>query len=268
MSEIKIAFIGAGNMATAIINGIIKSGSAKEQNIFIYDKLQDKMEVFEKQGMQICKSIGDAAQKAEYIFLAIKPQNYPEALPELIPYCKSGKVIITIAAGISSEYIMTALGYKCKVIRVMPNTPLLLGYGATAMCASEMITEEELNIVSNIFKSCGIVEYIPETLMNAVICVNGSSPAYVYLLAKAMLESAIKQGIDIEAAQRLINQTILGSAKMLIESGKSAQQLIDMVASPGGTTLASLQSFEQQNFEDIIDNAMKACTERAHELAK
>ena len=114
--------------------------------------------------------IGDAAQKAEYIFLAIKPQNYPEALPELIPYCKSGKVIITIAAGISSEYIMTALGYKCKVIRVMPNTPLLLGYGATAMCASEMITEEELNIVSNIFKSCGIVEYIPETLMNAVIC--------------------------------------------------------------------------------------------------
>ena len=150
----------------------------------------------------------------------------------------------------------------------MPNTPLLLSQGATAMCRSQGVTDEMFETVEEFFSSCGTVSELEESQMNAVISVNGSSPAYFYLFAKAMLDNAEKQGIAKEVALPMIAQTLIGSAGMLVYSGKTPDELIEMVSSPGGTTLEALNVFYQHDLEKIVDEAMLACTKRAEELGK
>lgn len=255
-------------MATAIIGGMLGSGVVQAQNIFVSDPDLSKQNAMRELGVTVCKSSGEAAEAADYVFLCVKPQIYEIALGQIKDSVTPDKVIISIAAGISTGYVTSQLGCDCPVIRVMPNTPLLLSCGATALCKGKFATDKQLDTVRSIFDNGGVTEILNEDKMNEIIAVNGSSPAYVYLLAKAMLDGAKQQGIEETAALRLICQTILGSAKMLIESGKTPQQLIDMVASPGGTTLASLDSFEKSGFEQSVIDAMQACTNRANELAR
>lgn len=268
MENTLLGFIGAGNMATAIINGILSTETLRPAQIAIFDVNEETCSRFKQMGLQTAQSASELVRDCSIIFLAVKPQNFEEVLTAVKPVVTAEKLFVSIAAGISTDYIRNILSCDCPVIRTMPNTPLLLGQGATAMSRSNGVTDEMYEMIEDIFSSCGTVTQLNEEQMNAVISVNGSSPAYVYLFAKAMLENAVKQGIDKDVALPLIAQTLIGSASMLVYSGKTPDELIEMVSSPGGTTLKALESFYENDFEKIVDQAMLACTKRAEELGK
>ena len=261
----KIGFIGAGNMATAIIKGIIaRNGNA--DNINVFDVSEEKQNLMKELGAAVCGSCADVTAKSDIIVLAVKPQHYAEAIASLKDAATAEKTFVSIAAGISISYVQNALGKACPVVRVMPNTPLLLGKGASALCPSDNISEEDKQIVEELFAGSGVCEYITEEHMNEIISVNGSSPAYIYLFAKAMADYAESCGIDYDKAMNLICATLEGSAAMLRESGDSADVLIEKVSSKGGTTIAALEQLRSRGFTEALTEAMKACTNRAEEL--
>ncbi|MDR0914566.1 MAG: pyrroline-5-carboxylate reductase [Oscillospiraceae bacterium] len=263
-----ISFIGAGNMATAIINGILKAKAYSPQELLVFDIDQNKLQTFKSQGLQTANSAEQAAKMADILVLAIKPQTYPDVLAEIKNSVAPTTVIVTIAAGISSDYIRQALGQNAPVVRVMPNTPLLLGCGASALCKTQNVTQQQFEVARNLFACSGITEVLDEAQMNAVIAVNGSSPAYVYLFAKAASDYAADVGIDQTTALRLFCQTLIGSAKMLINSGDTPDELIKKVCSPGGTTIAAMNKLDERGFYNSVKDAMAACTARAEELGK
>lgn len=263
----KIGFIGAGNMAGAIIEGILNQGVAREQDLAVIDISSEKCADFKKRGLNIFNSFNSLAEFCDVIFLSVKPQNYEEVLSELKGYT-DGRIIVSIAAGISTGYVKSRLGENSKVVRAMPNTPLLMGCGATALCHVDPVTDAEFEKVKKIFEAGGSVSVLPEDKMNAIISVNGSSPAYVYLFAKAVINGAVAQGIDAETATALIAKTLEGSAKMITQSGRNVDELIKMVSSKGGTTLMALEALYEHNFEGALIDAMERCTKRAEELGK
>lgn len=264
----KIGFIGAGNMATAIIKGLLAQNNGKADFISVYDISDEKRCTMGKMGVNICQSSAEVAENCDIIVLAVKPQNYSEVLDSLKSVVNESKTLVSIAAGISIVYVQNGLGCKCPVVRVMPNTPLLLKKGATALCPSDNISEEDKRIVYNMFAGSGVCEYITEDHMNEIIAVNGSSPAYIYLFAKAMADYAQNQGIDYEKAMNLVCAALEGSAAMLRESGDSADVLIEKVSSKGGTTIAALEKLREHGFYEAVQDAMNACTKRAEELGK
>jgi pyrroline-5-carboxylate reductase len=264
----KIGFIGAGNMATAIIKGLMAQNDGKADFINVYDLSAEKCEIIKAFGTNICTSSADVVKISDIIVLAVKPQNYPEVLAELKPVVDISKTFVSIAAGISISYVQSGLDCKCPVVRVMPNTPLLLKKGASALCPSDNISEEDKETVYKMFSGSGVCEYITEEHMNEIISVNGSSPAYIYLFAKAMADYAQSCGIDYDKAMNLVCATLEGSAAMLRESGDSADVLIDKVSSKGGTTIAALDKLREHDFYEAVQDAMKACTNRAEELGK
>jgi pyrroline-5-carboxylate reductase len=263
----KIGFIGAGNMAGAIIEGILKQGVASAQDLAVIDISSEKCAGFKERGMNIFDSYDSIAEFCDIIFLAVKPQNYEEVLLKLKGFTDDC-IIVSIAAGISTDYVKSCLGENSKVVRAMPNTPLLMGCGATALCHVEPVTDAEFEKVKKIFAAGGSVSVLPEEKMNSIISVNGSSPAYVYLFAKAIINGAIAQGIDAGTATALIAKTLEGSAKMITESGYNVDELIKMVSSKGGTTLMALEALYEHDFEGAIIDAMERCTKRAEELGK
>ncbi|MCD8026118.1 MAG: pyrroline-5-carboxylate reductase [Clostridiales bacterium] len=264
----KIGFIGAGNMATAIINGLIAQNDGKADFINAFDVSSEKCDAMQKLGVSICKTGVDVVAYSDIIVLAVKPQNYPEVLQSLKNNVTEQKTFVSIAAGISIAFVQSGLGCNCPVVRVMPNTPLLLKKGASALCPSENISDEDKQIVYNMFAGSGVCEYITEEHMNEIIAVNGSSPAYIYLFAKAMADYAQSCGIDYGKAMNLICATLEGSAAMLRESGDSADELIAKVSSKGGTTIAALDRLKAHGFYEAVQDAMTACTDRAEELGK
>ena len=264
----KLGFVGAGNMASAIIGGIINSDIAKPSDIYIYDICDEKLETFREKGFNICEFSTEAVANADYIFLCVKPQNVKEALESIKPAASDKKTIVSIIAGISADYIKDVLECDIKIILVMPNTPLLLGYGASAMAKAEPTTDEDFAFVKSIFESMGIARDIPENKLNEAIAVNGSTPAFVYKFAKDIADHAAEIGFDKNIALELFAQTLIGSAKMLTDSGKNPDELITMVCSPGGTTLKGMEALENNNFTKAIVEAMDACVKRAYELSK
>ena len=264
----KIGFIGAGNMGGALIGGIVRTNIAEKNDIYVYDKDVQKIDFFTSQGFSSCNSALDTAKNSDFVFLCVKPQNYEEVLCELKDETLKDKVFVTIAAGISIVYIKNMLGFDAKVIRVMPNTPLLIGYGASAISTKEPVSQSEFDFVREIFAASGICEVIDESLMNEIISINGSSPAYFYHFIDIMANFAESRGIDKHAATRLIIQSMIGSAKMTEESGKTPTELIDMVTSPGGTTLEAMKVFYDKNIKGIFEEAMLQCNRRADELGR
>ena len=262
-----IGFIGAGNMATAIIKGLIaQKGSGSFINVF--DVSSEKLDEISKLGVNAFSSSQNVVKNSEIIVLAVKPQNYAEVLEALKDVVSTDKTFVSIAAGISINYVQSALCCECPVVRVMPNTPLLLKKGASALCPSGNISEENKQIVYDMFAGSGVCEYITEDHMNEIIAVNGSSPAYIYMFAKAMADYAVSVGIDYDKALNLICATLEGSAAMLKESGDTPDVLIEKVSSKGGTTIEALNKLREHGFTEAIDDAMKACTKRAEELGK
>lgn len=264
-----LGFVGAGNMTGAIVKGIVGTKTFPADKIFVFDIHPEKREALRQAtGVNASGSLTDIAEKCDIIFLAIKPQNFSELLADLKPLVNERKIFVSIAAGISTGYITDSLGYDCPIIRVMPNTPLLVGKGATAMSRTDNVSDEIFELVKSLFAACGTVAVLQESQMNAVISVSGSSPAYIYLFAKAMLENAVKQGIEAETAMDLICQAFEGSAKMLRQPNTTPDELIKAVSSKGGTTLQALDVFYKHDLEQIVDEAMTACTKRAEELGR
>ena len=259
----KFAFLGVGNMANAII------GAMETNNICLYDLDKSKCNSLCAKRPLICAdSVAEALEYADYVFLSVKPQNFADLLSEIaksVPDYDS-KVYISIAAGISTDYIENALGKKAAVIRTMPNTPMLYGAGVTAICRNERVSDENFETIKSIFSSCSCVFELPQDKMNAIISATSSSPAYVFLFIKAIHDSALAQGLDIEIDT--ICDLVSGSAQMLKQSPLSADELISMVTSKGGTTEQAMRVFREKDLCGIVDEAMLACTKRAEELGK
>ena len=256
-------------MASAIIKSVVSSGRVKAHDITVFDINTDKYNEFKKISVNCAESISEACDASEIILLAVKPQDYEGVINQIKPYCAGKKkIFISIAAAISTDFICKTLGEDVPCVRVMPNTPLLIGYGATAISRNTLVDDKLYTKICGLFAASGSVVSLDESLMNKVISVNSSSPAYVYLFAKAMIENAVNQGLDKELATDLVYKTIKGAAEMLIQSDLDADGLIKMVASPKGTTEAALKSFEENRFSEIVSDAMNACTSRAEEMAR
>lgn len=260
----KIGFLGAGNIATALLSGILREGIFSPGDISVYDVLPEKADAFCKRGVLASSSPEELVKGSDAIILAVKPQNFTELLP-CIHAVSSGKLFISVAAGISINYIRAGLG-EIPVVRVMPNLPMVYSCGVTVLCKSEDVSDAQFELAKSIFSACGKIGVIDESLMNAMIAVHSSSPAFMFLFAKAVGDYAGAWGIDRDEAISLFAHAMLGSAKMLIDSGNTCDELINMVASPGGTTRAALNKFEELNFCDTIIKAMNACTARAIDL--
>lgn len=265
-----ISFIGAGNMASAIIKSIINSGRVSAGEIYVFDRDEKKMDELALLGVHKCNDLKDVCDSTNLILLAVKPQDYEALLVNIKSVTENltSKTFISIAAGISCDFVCKTLECNVPVIRVMPNTPVMLGVGATAISRNDLVSDKMYSKVCTMFAASGSVTSLSEDLMNKVICVNGSSPVYLYMLAKAMIDKALEYGISEKNANELVYQTLKGSVEMLMKSGKTPDELIKMVASPGGTTLAAIGSLENAGFYDTMSNAMDACTTRAEELSK
>lgn len=262
----KIGFIGAGNMGSAIMKGAAAKGGAV--SLFAYDPDVKKLDTLKADGVTACASEQDVLRQCKYVFLAVKPQMFDAILDTIAPAVTEDTVLISIAAGITAAYIRRKTRPDVKVILVMPNTPLLLGEGATALARCNPTTEEEFSLIRRIFDACGVTAEVPEDKMKEIIAINGSSPAFIYLFAKAFVEYARQEGIDENAAMQLFAQSLVGSARMLTDSGYTVDALIKMVSSPGGTTLAGLDELYKGGLEDTVKAACASCTRRAYELSK
>lgn len=271
MKNKNLGFIGIGNMASAIIGGILSTNFISPHQIYMYNPHPEKMQHFVDVGCIPCASLAEIAESSDVIFLCIKPQVFPEVLEKLQPLVANKKasdvLFVSIAAGVTFENLQSALGEDRRFVRAMPNTPLLLGKGATALSRTSNVTAEAFDLIRDVFSCCGLVREIPEEQMNAVIAVSGSSPAYLYLLAKLTCDYAEEQGIDRQTALELFCQTLTGSAEMLLKSGKEPQALIDMVTSKGGTTFALLGVLREQGFDQTMLESFAACEQRARELS-
>lgn len=268
MSKINIGFIGAGNMGTAIMKGISASSVGENISLFAFDPDTAKVEALSEYGVRSCASETELTEKCKYIFFAVKPQIIGKVIESAAPAVTSDKVLISIAAGITDEFVVSKTIPDAKVILVMPNTPLLLGEGASALSHNEKVTEEEFEVILNVFRSCGKAAVISKDKMKEIIAINGSSPAFIYLFAKYFIDYADSVGIDLESAKELFSQSLIGSAKMITDSGYTLDELIKMVSSPGGTTLAGLDRLYEGNLAGTVKNCCESCTKRAYELSE
>ncbi len=261
-----IAFIGPGKMAKAIINGMVTANFIDTKNLYIYGRSRNSMAYFADLGCKTCTEIDEIKKNCSIIFICVKPQNFGEIFDIMQPVVANNNLYISIAAGVTSERIRELLGFEAKVIRVMPNTALQIGEGATALSKTRNVTDKEFSLVFDIFSCAGIAKEIDENLQDAVINVSGSTPAYMYYISDIILNYAKENGISQDVSRQLFAQTLLGCAKMLIETELSPLELIDMVASKGGTTRAALDSFDENELSKTIVKALDACQKRAKEL--
>lgn len=262
----KIGFIGAGNMGKAIIGGLLANKQTDVADIFVSDFLQEPLKKYaESTGVTACGDNLSLANQADCIVLAVKPQVIDSVLAE-IQSAVVGKLVISIAAGVSIERLQKGLGADCHIIRTMPNTPAMVGEGLTVLCYGNGVTEEEKTVAKSIFQSVGKVQELEEKYLNSVIALTSSSPAYFFMMIEAMADGAVKAGLPRKISYEMAAQAMLGSAKMVLESGKHPGELKDMVCSPAGTTIEAVKALEETGFRGCILEAMDACTERANNL--
>ncbi len=254
----KYGFIGAGNLASAVIGGMIASGQYHKEEIVIFDVGAEVKKTYTENGFQTADSIKALETLCDYVFLTVKPHIYEKVLAEL----EGNKVYISVAPGIAIDAMQKGIGQNAKVVRTMPNTPAKVSAAMTVMCHSGNLEQEELHAVQAVFQSIGRVRMLEEKLMNASVAVSGSSPAYVYMMIEAMADGAVMQGIDRATAYELAAQAVYGAAKMVLETGEHPGVLKDQVCSPGGTTIAAVYELEKSGFRNGLISAMEKCYER------
>ena len=260
----KIGFIGFGNMASAIAKGIIKNNN-EVISIAAYDPNDSFINEFSDTVTKYDNAF-KLVQENRYIFLCVKPQMLEVALKPIAATFTKEHVIVSILAGVTISAINEIVKDICPVIRTMPNTPLLLGYGTTAIARPESISEVDYTFVKKVFKSVGEVYEISPDRFNEIIPVNGSSPAFIYLFAKIIAEQAHSYGLDYKQCLEMISKTLIGSAMMILETEKSVDELIAMVSSKGGTTVAAIEAMNRHGFTEALSEGIKACIERAYSL--
>lgn len=260
----RLGFIGCGNMATAIIKGVISNGIVLKDDIMGADKAAGSLEkIGNDMGIWTTTDNKEVAERAEVLFLSVKPQFYEAVIQEIKDVVNDTQLIITIAPGKTLEWISMQFGKPLKIIRTMPNTPALVGEGITAVCHNVNVTKEDLDKAMSILQSFGKCEIVAEHLMNVVTAVSGSSPAYVFMFIEAMADAAVSDGMPRAQAYEFAAQAVLGSAKMVLETGMHPGELKDMVCSPGGTTIEAVRVLEEKGMRSAVFEAMKACTRKS-----
>jgi len=263
----RIGFIGAGNMAEAIIAGVLKSKAVKPSDILISDVLKPRLaELAKKYGVVPAASNSEVISNSEAIILAVKPKD-AESIKDALTVIKPSSFIVSIMAGITTSFFEKN-GAMIPVVRVMPNTPALVLSGMAGVCKGKFANMEHMEKTKIILSAVGKVVEVEEELMDALTSISGSGPAYVFLFAEALLEAAEKSGIDKATAKILVANTLMGGAKMILESGDEPAVLREKVTSPGGTTAAALAVFESLKFKEIVGKAVDAARNRSKEMTK
>lgn len=263
----KIGFIGCGNMATAIVNGIVNKGYIIPGNVMVYDIDVNKTnELKTKLNVSVINDIPALVKESDVIFLCVKPQVIAEPLNEIKELDISAKVLVSIAAGVKINTINSFFKVEQKIIRVMPNLCLMYSEGASALTPFN-VSDDEFNFVFNIFNSLGKAIKVEEELLDTVTALSGSGPAFVFKFVSELANAASLLGLNNQDAFTLAVQTLKGSAKVLEQSGKTADELIAMVSSKGGTTVAGLNKMEEENFSKAVKSAVNAAHNRSKELS-
>ena len=269
MSKPTIAFIGAGNMATSIVGGLIDAGQPAE-SIRAADPFPDSLARLQQLAPIVaCGDNNEAATGADVIILAVKPQVMADVCQGISASLSADALVISIAAGITIDSMASWLGNDTAIVRCMPNTPALLGCGATGLFANAQVSEKQQGYAEQVLSAVGILNWVPnEKDLDAVTALSGSGPAYFFLFMEAMIEAGIAQGLDRETATRLTQQTGLGAARMALESDVDLVELRRRVTSPGGTTQAAVESLEASGLRNVVSQAMQAAAGRADEMAR
>ena len=264
----KIGFIGLGNMATAIMGGLLAQKIAEHSDIIGYDKFEAAAKkAVDNYKITTVTDEKSVAETADVLFLAVKPNVLPEVLPKIGPFLNKETIVISIAAGKTLAFLEDGLGRKdLKIVRCMPNTPALVLEGATGACANANVTKEDMDVAMKILGAFGKASVVPEKLMDVVVGISGSSPAYVFLFIEAMADAAVAAGMPRAQAYEFSAQAVLGSSKLLLETGKHPGELKDMVCSPGGTTIAAVKVLEEMGFRAAVMDAVEACIEKSKNL--
>ncbi len=265
-----IGMIGTGNMGSAILRGIVEAEYVKASQILAYDTNVRRMRELEEDipGVQHGRDCLDVAENSDLIILAIKPIYVKEVIEEIHP-ALNGKAVLSIAAGWTVQMLEDALrGTTATYLRVMPNTPALVGEGMTAICDATTFSEEDFDFAKGIFDSVGKTRILPERLFDGAVAVSSSSPAYVYMMIEAMADAAVKEGIPRVYAYEMAAQSVLGSALMVLSSGTHPAALKDAVCSPGGTTIEAVEELERKGFRAAIMDAMAACANKSREMSR
>ncbi len=265
----KIAFIGAGNIAEALVSGVVKKQVVPPSQIHATDISQDRLKVLkERYGIGIGLTNLDAVKWADIVVICVKPQVIDEILFDLQSLSGSSQLWISVAAGIPISQITKGLGPNSRVIRVMPNTASSILEGAAALAGGPGVSSEEVLLGQTLFESVGKAVVVEEALMDAVTGLSGGGPAYVYVFIEALADGGVKMGLSRPVAQLLAAQTVLGAAKMVLEKGVSPSDLKNQVASPGGTTIVGLHRLEQGRLRATVMNAVEGATLRSKELGE
>lgn len=263
----KVGFIGCGNMASAIMGGLINNANIAPSSIIASDASEQALNnAASNLSINTTSNNCEVASESEVLFLSIKPQYYEVVINEIKASLTPEQIVITIAPGKTIEWLTAKLGDNIKIVRTMPNTPALVGEGITGVCKNNLVTDDEFTYVMSLLGSFGLAEAIPESLMDVCVSVSGSSPAYVFMFIEAMADAAVADGMPRNQAYKFAAQAVLGSAKMVLETGKHPGELKDMVCSPGGTTIEAVRVLEEKGMRSSVIEAMKACTKKAKGL--
>lgn len=263
----KIGFIGSGNMGSAMIKGIISSDLIKANSIYVSDIDEEKLNEINKElGVVTTTDSKELVKNVDIVVVSVKPNIYSLVLNDIKDEIDKDLIVVTIAAGINIEFVENIIGNDKKIIRTMPNTPALVNEAMSALCVNKNILDEDLNIVKSIFESFGKAEIVKESLIDSVIGVSGSSPAYVFKFIEAMADGAVLGGMPRDKAYKFAAQAVLGSAKMVLETGMHPGKLKDMVCSPGGTTIEAISSLEKNGFSGTVIEAIEKCMDKSKNM--
>lgn len=264
-----IGFIGAGNMAEALIRGLVRGGHVPANKITASGPRRDRLdELSSSYGIAATIDNSELARTADLLVLSVKPQILDKVLREVGEQIRPGTLVVSIAAGVSIESIEAVVGDGVRVVRAMPNTPALVGAGATAIAAGKHARPADLATAKAVFDAVGVTVVLDEHHLDAVTGLSGSGPAYIFLILEALSDAGVKVGLSRRNAQLLAAQTVLGSAKMLLETDEHVGRLKDMVTSPGGTAIAGLHTLEEGGLRTTLINAVETATKRARELGR
>lgn len=262
-----IGFIGIGNMGSAMIGGIITAGLLAPDRIIASARTVENLVLIkEKYGIDTTTDNKKVAEIADILILAIKPNAYPAVIDEIKGSLREGSIVVSIAAGLSLKTIQEYFAENVKIVRVMPNTPALVGAGMSALCSNQFVSNEDIDDIKLILNSFGRCETVDEQLMDTVTGISGSSPAYVYLFIEAMADAAVQGGMPREQAYKFAAQAVLGAAKMVLETGIHPGVLKDNVCSPGGTTIEAIGELERRGFRSAVISAVEVCIAKSKKM--
>lgn len=267
LNGLKIGCLGGGAMAEAMLTGLVKSG-LQPGKLYVSDVNEKRLEFLkQKLGLNVVHSNKAVAENADIVLIAVKPQVVKLLMSDVGPLLRCNQTLICIAAGITTQFLEGFIREQVPVVRVMPNTPCLVGAGASAVCIGTYAGMVDKERAFAIFSSFGRAVEVPESLMDAVTGLSGSGPAYIFVLIEALADAGVRMGLPRDVALTLGAQTVMGSAQMLLETGEHPGRLKDMVTTPGGTTIAGLYALEEGGLRALIMRAVEAATKRSRELS-